>query len=144
LLQLGKARVQCRTCGVTFVRESRNRRYCSPECSYQTHIDRIMGLYRTAAQTGRVKEAMHWRYALIGYLRDRDGSRCALCGSVMNFKDSTGARGDNDDGASVDHVVPWSLTRDDSLSNLQLAHWSCNRSKGARVPGCGEQLRLVG
>lgn len=144
LLQLGKTRVPCRTCGVVFRRERRNGRYCSPECSYQKKIDRSMGLYRAAYETGRVKQAMLWRFELVGYLRDRDGDDCRLCGDRLRFGVSTGPRGDDDLGATVDHIVPYSISRDDSLSNLQLTHWSCNRSKGARVPGVGEQLRLVG
>lgn len=48
------------------------------------------------------------------------------------------------EGATVDHVIPRSLGGSDDLSNLRLAHWSCNRAKGNRPIDMGEQLRLVG
>lgn len=102
-----------------------------------------MGLYRAAYETGRVKVAMHWRYELVGYLRDRDGDDCQLCDVRMDFDVATGPRGE-DHGASVDHVVPRSRGGSDDLANLQLTHWSCNRSKKAGFVDGGEQLRLVG
>jgi 5-methylcytosine-specific restriction endonuclease McrA len=101
-----------------------------------------MGLYRAASETGRVKVAMHWRFVLVAYLRERDGDRCALCRKIMCFESSTGPRGESAKGATVDHIVPRSLGGSDDLVNLQLAHWSCNRAKGNRSGF--QQLRLVG
>lgn len=34
---------------------------------------------------------------------------------------------------TVDHIVPWSISRDDSLENLAAAHRMCNRTKSDRV-----------
>lgn len=53
----------------------------------------------------------------------RDNKVCHICG--------------HDDSDSVDHVVPWSISRDDSSANLKPAHHQpcptcglrCNRAK---------------
>ncbi|EHK80864.1 HNH endonuclease [Rhodococcus pyridinivorans] len=44
---------------------------------------------------------------------------CAQCGS--------------DDRPEVDHIVPWSISQDDSEDNLQVLCFTCNRRKGARM-----------
>ncbi|WP_458109600.1 HNH endonuclease [Arthrobacter sp. R3-55] len=41
-----------------------------------------------------------------------------------------------------DHFYPWSKGGATSLKNLVAACSRCNRSKGARIPSPGEQLRL--
>jgi 5-methylcytosine-specific restriction endonuclease McrA len=52
----------------------------------------------------------------------RDGLLCGICGDFL------------DPGlADVDHVHPKSLGGSNDLSNLQLAHVTCNRSKQAKV-----------
>jgi 5-methylcytosine-specific restriction endonuclease McrA len=84
---------------------------------------------------------MAWRAQIVGYLRDRDGDKCGLCSKVMRFDVTTGPRGESDQGATVDHILPRSLGGDHDPANLQLAHWSCNRAKGNRG---SQQLRLVG
>lgn len=113
-----------------------------PECARLHNIERTMSLYRVAFENADVKRAMMWRYKLVEHLRERDGDRCALCRKVMRFGVTTGPRGGDDLGATIDHVLPRSLGGEDDLSNLQLAHWSCNRAKSNR--GEPEQLRLVG
>jgi 5-methylcytosine-specific restriction endonuclease McrA len=54
-------------------------------------------------------------------VRARYGGVCAQCGS--------------DDRPEVDHIVPWSLTHDDSEENLQLLCFPCNRRKSNKVEG---------
>jgi 5-methylcytosine-specific restriction endonuclease McrA len=91
-----------------------------------------MGLYRTAAKERRVTTAMFWRYELIDILRRRDGDECGICHLGMTFGTSTGPLGSDDSGATVDHVLFRSAGGSDDLSNLRLAHWSCNRARGNR------------
>lgn len=52
-------------------------------------------------------------------VRARAGYVCVKCGS--------------DDRCEVDHVVPWTISHDDSEDNLQLLCFGCNRRKGAKV-----------
>lgn len=60
---------------------------------------------------------------------ERDGWVCGLCDEPVSpdvlYPDPM--------SASLDHVVPLSLGGAHSLENVQLAHWSCNVRKGARV-----------
>jgi 5-methylcytosine-specific restriction endonuclease McrA len=98
-------------------------------------------MYRAAQSTGRVKQAVYWRRALVDYLRDRDGDRC-FCRRKMRFDVSTGVNGEDDRGATIDHIIPRSKGGSDDLSNLRLACWECNRRRGNR--GGNEQLMLVG
>lgn len=60
---------------------------------------------------------------------ERDGWLCGLCSqpvdSAVEYPDPA--------SASLDHVVPLSRGGEHSLENVQLAHLSCNVSKGAAV-----------
>ncbi|OZE92715.1 hypothetical protein CH298_04240 [Rhodococcoides fascians] len=49
----------------------------------------------------------------------RSGYVCVKCGS--------------DDRCEVDHIIPWTITQDDSEDNLQLLCFPCNRRKGSKV-----------
>lgn len=131
---------ECRACGASFVARGR-RSYCTPICQRQANIAKTMGLYRAAVSTGRVKVAMHWHRELVAYLVKRDGRRCGICSKPINLDLTSGPRG-NDAGPTIDHVVPRSHGGSDELSNLRIAHWSCNRARSNR--GGNEQLRLVG
>lgn len=131
----------CMDCGDMMVGVHPARKRCV-ECARVHNIGKVMGLYEAAYSTGRVRQAMRWRYELVGYLRERDGDKCALCSKRMRFDVTTGPRGDSDRGATVDHILPRSLDGTNDLANLQLAHWACNRAKNNR--GAAEQLRLVG
>lgn len=130
---------ECSICGGDYVKRS-GRLVCSDACSdaRERHklsgiSEMVMGLYWAAVSTGRVKAAMHWRYVLVDYLRERDGDQCGICGAPCRFGLSTGPRGTDDLGATVDHIVPRSLGGGDELSNLRLAHWACNRNRGNRI-----------
>lgn len=131
-------------CGAGFAPNSGTHLFCSEQCrpSYGVISDRIMGMYRAAFETGQVKQAHMWRHTLVDYLRDRDGANCQLCGEPIDFDVKSGPSGD-DNGSSIDHIIPYSVSKNDDLTNLQLAHWRCNRAKGNRVLQ-PEQLRLVG
>ncbi len=64
-------------------------------------------------------------------LYERDGGRCGICRKPCVYGE-----------ASVDHIVPIAHGGDHSYQNTQLAHHSCNISRGAgRRPA---QARLMG
>lgn len=52
-------------------------------------------------------------------VRARGGGVCVMCGS--------------DDRVEVDHIIPWSISHDDSEENLQLLCFTHNRRKGNKL-----------
>jgi 5-methylcytosine-specific restriction endonuclease McrA len=62
-----------------------------------------------------------WRRKVARVIR-RDGGICHLCGGP--------------DADSADHLVPWAISQDDSLSNLAAVHHNvppkCNMIRGTR------------
>ena len=55
---------------------------------------------------------------------------CGICGNPV---DKTLKAGDPL-APVVDHIIPWDISHDCSLGNLQLAHACCNRQKSDKVP----------
>jgi len=53
----------------------------------------------------------------------RDGDTCYLCDQSPDI----------DDPLEIEHVVPKAFGGSDDLSNLRLAHRSCNRTKGTHA-----------
>lgn len=64
-------------------------------------------------RTGR-----RWREHTVPRVLRRDHSICHLC-------DQHGAD-------TADHIIPWTVSHDDSLANLKAAHQTCNRIRGDR------------
>ena len=63
---------------------------------------------------GRKIAGGHWysqsRYVK-EYIRERDNYTCQLCGA---------------EGWSVDHIIPWRVSHDSSVSNLRVLCHACN------------------
>jgi 5-methylcytosine-specific restriction endonuclease McrA len=76
----------------------------------------------------QLDEAQSFDPALI---YERDGWVCQLCGVPVNRE----AAANDNDAASIDHVIPVSRGGAHTVANCQCAHRSCNSAKGARVPG---------
>lgn len=64
-------------------------------------------------RTGR-----RWREHTVPRVLRRDGGICHLC-------DQPGAD-------TADHLIPWSISHDDTLANLRAAHRMCNQIRGDR------------
>ncbi len=75
-------------------------------------------------------------YALVE-IAERDRKICALCHGPVDMSLAVPHR----QAPTVDHIVPLSEGGDDTPANVQLAHFTCNSSKGARG---SQQLALVG
>ena len=56
--------------------------------------------------------------------------RCAICGNWCARPGNSGAVFPPHMKMEVDHILPWSLGGDDSLTNLQSTCMICNRTKG--------------
>jgi 5-methylcytosine-specific restriction endonuclease McrA len=64
----------------------------------------------------------------MAYLRERDGDVCQLCGLPVVDEPFPHPL-----SPTFDHIMPLSQGGLHERSNLQLAHFSCNSSKGAYV-----------
>lgn len=74
-------------------------------------------------------------------LKERQGSRCALCGERMHFT------GDplSPFYATLDHIVPRKDGGSNNRRNLQLAHRKCNHERGhTPLPAAGAALESGG
>ncbi len=60
---------------------------------------------------------------------ERDGWICGLCGASVD----SAIKWPDDASPTLDHVTPLSRGGTHTRANVQLAHWSCNRIKGARA-----------
>lgn len=55
---------------------------------------------------------------------------CGICGKLVDKNLKSG----DPFAPVVDHIIPWDISHDCSLNNLQLAHASCNRQKSDKLP----------
>lgn len=76
-------------------------------------------------------------YTVAG-IAERDGYRCGVCRRKVDM----GLSGLHPRGPTIDHIVPLVISRDDTRTNVQLAHRDCNMAKWARDGG--QQLLLIG
>lgn len=66
---------------------------------------------------------------------------CALCGRPVDFK----LKYPDPLSPCIDHIIPIARGGHPSdISNLQLAHWTCNRQKADRLEGEGREGRRIG
>ncbi|MEU7032722.1 HNH endonuclease signature motif containing protein [Streptomyces sp. NPDC046237] len=140
----------CEACGVEYRSVSRSQRWCSQSCAAPNKpgsgprgrssksLER-QRLYwqaknrrRRAAKRGGISES----YTL-AQIAERDQWLCQLCRKPVPEE----ARVPDVLAPTIDHIVPVSKGGDDTRANVQLAHFGCNSSKGARG---SQQLALIG
>lgn len=134
---------ECKHCDAWFI-SRRGSLYCGDECRRVHNIDKALGAYRlaTTPQGGLdIPGGTGYFRRVVSYLAHRDGERCAICHKHIDTTLPSGPRG-NPLGPSIDHIIPRSEGGADTLANVRLTHWTCNRRRGNR--GGDEQLRLIG
>ncbi len=122
----------CRVCGSTFTARHSNKVFCSAACKVGDNIATVLAMYHLGVEHGG-PGARRWRRNLCELLVERDGPDCGLCHQYVDLSIPSGPRG-NDQGPSVDHIHPRSLGGPDTLENVRLTHWGCNRNRGNRWP----------
>jgi len=78
------------------------------------------------AERARKRGAIREPYTL-AEIAARDGYRCGLCGKRVAMTRAV----PHPKAPTIDHVVPLSVSKDDTRANVQLAHFACNIRKGA-------------
>lgn len=123
----------CEWCGEPHTFRRSLGRFCSPECR-SASADSDPDRNRRKNQKRKAHKAGEYT---LGEVALRDGHRCHLCRKRVDMT----LTGNDRMGPTIDHLIPVSAGGDDVLSNVRLAHRSCNCSRGAR----GDvQLLLVG
>lgn len=125
--KLIKADLTCKHCG-GYQRWGLKGRFCSPKCANAYMAEDHMAMVEAARNALDLPAATGWLHKLFAYLADRDGEQCSLCDEPIDLQSK-----DTRWGPSVDHVLPRSRGGSHELTNLALAHRSCNSRKGNRV-----------
>lgn len=89
-------------------------------------------------EKARKRESVISEPYTLAEIAERDRYRCGLCRKRVTMTKSV----PHPKAPTIDHIIPWSVSKDDSRANVQLAHFSCNWMK--RDGGGGEQLLLIG
>lgn len=146
----------CARCGSPFKPDRRSRRqlHCSLTCANlrraalaprptvaevaaRRERERQRLQQKNRRRRAQVRGAGSEPYSLAEIAR-RDRRRCGLCGERVAMTKAV----PHPRSPVVDHVVPLAKGGSDLRTNVQLAHYRCNASKGAA--GGGEQLALIG
>lgn len=126
---------QCSVCQEPLPRNSTlHRRYCATCC-----LDRRRARSRDQDHRRRAFMRMGESERIDSLeIYERDGWRCGLCYERVDPQ----LAWPHPQSPSLDHIIPLARGGNHVRTNVQLAHLTCNLSKGAR--GGGEQLMFIG
>jgi hypothetical protein len=93
---------------------------------------------RKRRERARKRESVVSEPYTLAEIAERDRYRCGLCRKRVAMTKTV----PHPKAPTIDHIIPWSISKDDSRANVQLAHFECNWMK--RDGGGGEQLLLIG
>jgi CRISPR-associated endonuclease Csn1 len=91
--------------------------------------DRMIREITKSGADARVSRMDRKRFQLWSELADGQlGNKCVYCGKPISAAQVFNGQ------AEIEHILPFSRTLDDSMSNLTISHKSCNNAKGNRTP----------
>lgn len=111
----------CKECGVSFVKNSNNKVYCSRACAVRA--------YNRRKEKRLYKNGMPDQSITLLKLAIRDGGKCHICGKKVNMK----ANKNGNCYGSIDHVLPIAEGGPHKWENVRLAHRGCNSRKRASM-----------
>jgi hypothetical protein len=168
--ELAKEKDTCanEVCQKQFVRKTRNHIYCSEECRFicskkalESTLEVLDGSYKLVATEIKAETKLYknlccscfqnfdtndseeifcskrcrggsrktrTHYAIF----NRDGFRCGYCGSSPLKQENV--------ILSLDHVVPWVISRNDTASNIITSCMDCNCEKHTNIPNNVEEI----
>lgn len=131
--QYADKKAVCRCCGKKFqLKYKKSKIFCSEECKRKQERLNQHHNYRK-----RLKNKIVDSDITLAKLIERDNHICSLCGEKVDVDDYSIDDNGNfivgDNYPSIDHIIPLSLGGLHSWDNIQLAHFSCNRARGARI-----------
>jgi hypothetical protein len=116
----------CQWCGRERAPGQTWRAWCGYQCYVNGQGDKVLGMYHLARSVGW--GGRDWRLHLVQHIAQRDGMTCQLCHQPVDLTLKSGLRGE-DLGPSLDHIVPRAHGGPDTVENLQLTHWICNKTR---------------
>ena len=129
MLKRAKRLHRCPVCGTI----TDNKEFCSTKCWAKAHE-----ATKDANRRKKIQNALVDKNINLERLYDRDNGICCICGGKCDWNDHQ-YRGRyfivGKNYPSIDHIIPLSKGGEHSWSNVQLAHFSCNSAKGAKVCG---------
>jgi 5-methylcytosine-specific restriction endonuclease McrA len=139
----------CAHCGRRFCARRSTTRFCGQTCREAAGLARLLARYATdpAVRERSIAHAQARRATRLGLgskrmllsaLAERDGWTCQLCRQPLDPATTVKAL-----KPSLDHVVPLSRGGSHDLSNVQLAHYACNLSKGNRSAPSAAMVQRV-
>lgn len=122
----------CKECGsIFFCSENSNKRFCCTTCRTRNGHRKNDSVRRARKRNALVDDDITLDKIVI-----RDGGICQLCGEKISWSDYTvvdGKRRSFGRYPSIDHKVALANGGLHSWDNVQLAHFSCNASKGVKL-----------
>lgn len=107
------------------------RKYCSRECYKKECRRRHRHIRRVHIRTQLID-----RDITLERLAERDSNKCWLCNGTVDWNDYVMVNNSFVAGErypSIDHIVPLSKDGTHAWQNIKLAHFGCNRDKGAEI-----------
>lgn len=92
---------------------------------------------RRRRERGKQRHSIASEPYTLAEIAARDRYRCGLCHKKVAMTKAV----PHPKAPTIDHVVPWSISKDDTRANVQLAHFICNSRKWIRG---SQQLALFG
>lgn len=150
------SRVCSRTCGrkVNWAETTAKRRVAEHTCpcgaTIQPHRNKCDACLRETKRQRRHKERTRKRESVaaepytLADIAARDRYRCGICIAEGRSRQASVAMTEtvpHPNAPTIDHIVPWSISKDDTRANVQLAHFICNSRKHVRG---SQQLALFG
>lgn len=136
---------ECVSCGDLFTRDTRQRKYCTPECGhkfrYRNNVEAAKAYTRQWQKNNpdRARMIRKRRKALLKNatvevfcfddVKAKSRDMCYLCGDHIDYS----LEYPHKRSPSLDHVVPLSKGGDHSLENCEMTHLECNLEKGTKI-----------
>lgn len=95
-------------------------------------------------ERARKRESVASEPYTLAEIAARDRYRCGICiaeGRRRQARVAMTQAVPHPKAPTIDHIVPWSISKDDTRANVQLAHFICNSRKHVRG---SQQLALIG